>query len=85
MKKASLKPVIIALSICCLCISVAAFAYWDLTRFQQQQPPLIVKPAVIDFGKIEAQDSVRGTSSINILVRSRCGCFMLSFLVRVMM
>jgi hypothetical protein len=64
MKKASLTPLIIASSICCLCISVAAFAYWDLTRFQHIEPPLVAEPAVIDFGKIEGQHTVRGTSSI---------------------
>ena len=65
MKKPSLFPFINSLAICALCLGIAAFYYWDLTRFPPQPlPPLIAVPAVIDFGDIQGQDVVQGTSSI---------------------
>jgi len=83
-KKPSLFPVVNALLVCCLCAGVAAFAYWDLTRFQQPLPPLIAEPAVIDFGDIQGIERVRGTTSIKnttkqsirilrVIVSCRCG------------
>jgi len=65
MKKRPLLLFINALSICCLCIGVAAFVYWDLTRFPPPPTlPLIAEPAVINFGDVRENDVVRGTSSI---------------------
>ena len=65
MKKKSLLPFVSALSVCCLCLSIAIFVYWDLTRFPTPLlPPLIAEPAVIDFGEIQGQGIVQGKSSI---------------------
>jgi len=64
MKKPSLLPIIIALSVCGSCIGIAAFFYWDLTRFEHPLPPLIAEPAVIDFGEIQGQDVVQGMTSV---------------------
>ena len=64
MKKPSLLPFINALSICLLSVSIAAFYYWDLTRFPPlpppPSPPLLAEPAVIDFGDIQEKDVVQG-------------------------
>ena len=66
MKKPSLLPMIVASLICGLCLGVVGFHYWEMTRFSPPpQPPLIAEPAVIDFGNVQGQDVVQGTSSIN--------------------
>jgi hypothetical protein len=49
-----------SLTICGICTAVAIYTYLDLPRL----PPLVAEPAIIDFGDIQGQDIVRGTSKI---------------------
>jgi len=65
MNKTSSLPIFVALTVCGLCVPVAAYTYWDLSQPQLSPlPPLVAEPSIIDFGDIQGQNVVRGTSII---------------------
>ena len=60
MKQPSLLSFFACLAVCGHCAAIAVYAYFDSPPL----PPLLAEPVVIDFGDIQGQYIVHGTSKI---------------------